>query len=574
MHVAEKDNNFYLNLESYHDDIIDFIKTIDGSKYIGEKFGEEHVWKVPANKNSVKKLDLLNVQIEVNQTAISAWNKLKEKADQDAQDHRSYKDVDVSDYDPIYDHWDHQKKALKMSRIHDNLGLLYEMGAGKTKSAIDISFYRFQKGEISSALILCPLSIKQVWFKELKEHAPERYDIIDLHCNNKKKRRKTNLRKMKDYNKEDGIMTFGITTYDSAWRMTDKIIDCNFDSAIADESTEIKNHKAKRSKGAHKIAKADGLGYRLILTGTAITNSALDAWSQFEFLDPSIFPDSYYQFEQKYAIKGGWQNKVVVSYRNLDELKQKIHSISLRVTKDECLDLPDKVFTERYVQLSKDEKDAYDQLKKEAILHLNEQDNVTVNNILAELAKLQQLANGFIHYEDIDFIEKETERETKRFGKSKLNELERTIRQADDKVVVWAQYRKDIEYIEEMLEDNFDFNFVSLHGGTSQKSGKLEKKFHNDDNTKVFISQIQTGAKGIDLTPANTAIYYSNTFSLDNYLQSQDRLHREGQENKVTYIRLISENTVDERIVKSLQENKKIAMEIMDDVKSGPIDDI
>lgn len=574
INVAIKDENIYLNLEDYHDDIIDYIKTINGSRYKSKFMGYNDVWQIPAEPEAVNKLSLLNVNLKVKKSDLKQWEKIKNQAEEEKDNEKLTKDIDVSDYPFIYEPWDHQRKALKMSRKLNNVGLLFDMGSGKTKAAIDITGYRFKENEISSSLILCPLSIKQVWFKELKEHMPYDYDIIDLHCDNNKQKREQNMKKVKRYNKMDDILTFGITTFDSAWRMTDKIIDCGFESGIADESTDIKNHSAKRSKGAHKIAKSEPMDYRLILTGTAITNSPLDAWSQYEFLDPSVFDCNYFQFENYYAQKGGWKGKEIVGYQNMNDLKQKIHSISLRVTKDECLDLPEKTFTERYVQLSEEEMNAYEDLKKESILYLNEKDNVTVNNILAELAKLQQLANGFIHFDEIDYVEDEINRKTEVIGHSKLNELKRIIKNIDDKIVIWVKFRQDIDQIEEMLNDEFDFDFVSLHGGTSNKSGELEKQFHNDEDTKVFISQIQTGAKGIDLTAAHTSVYYSNTFSLDNYLQSQDRLHREGQDNKVTYVRLISEDTIDERIIESLEENEKLAKEIMDDVKKGGLSDL
>lgn len=572
-HDKENGNHkFYISLEHYYDDVKDIIKSIDGAFFQEEVDGEENVWVVPARQEAVRKIDMINTKVEKTKNASIVWDKLQEE-DKAGISH-NIGDVDISDYDPVYDHWDHQEKALKLSRVKDNLALLYEMGAGKTKSAIDITCDRFQRDELSSALVLAPKSVMQVWYKEMEEHSVIPYDMIDLHCDANAKQRERQLRKFKDYAPDDSVLTMGVTTYDSAWRLTDDLNDCEIDSIIADESTDIKTHDAQRTEGAIELAKSDSVDYRMILTGTAITNSPLDAWSQYEFLDPDIFNQNYYQFEHTYAIKGGYNNKQVVAYKNLDDLKRKVHLNAIRVTKDECLDLPPKIFNNRYVTLSNKERKKYDNLKKESIVRLQNKDTVTVNCILAELAKLQQLANGFIHYEEIEELEVEGETKKERFGKSKINELKNVIDETgEEKMVVWCKFREDIRAIEEMFDNKYDFRHVSLHGGTSDRSGELETQFHEDPETKLFISQIQTGAKGIDLTPASDVVYYSNSFSLDNYLQSQDRCHRKGQDNKVTYTHLLTEESVDIKIHNSLQSNEKLAKEIMDDYRDGSIEE-
>jgi SNF2 family DNA or RNA helicase len=228
------------------------------------------------------------------------------------------------------------------------------------------------------------------------------------------------------------------------------------------------------------------------------------------------------------------------------------------------------------VPLDSQEQEYYDELKKESILRLNEKDEVTVTNILAEMAKLQQIANGFLNIKEIEEIGEEPETKVEVFGNSKLNELQNIIENLNgSKLVVWCKFRQDIKMIEEMVDEQFETDSVALHGGTSDQSGELQERFHNDPECQVFISQLQAGAKGIDLTAASHCVYYSNSFSLDNYLQSQDRLHREGQDNKVTYIHLISEGTIDEKIHASLEENEEMAKEIMDEYrKDGISDDI
>ncbi len=327
-----------------------------------------------------------------------------------------------------------------------------------------------------------------------------------------------------------------------------------------DESTTIKNPKAKRTKN---IVSLSTLGkYRRILTGSPVTKSPLDLFTQCYFLDPFLLDhSSYYSFRTRYAVMrtanfNGRSVQIVVGYHNLDELTEKLKSFSYRVLKDDCLDLPPKTFMKRIIQLTPEQKRVYQQMKQMALAELNGK-MVTTATVLVQLMRLHQITCG--HFKADDGT-------TQKIKNNRIEELMDVLEEVHGKVVIWAQYRYDIETIVEHIEKRFgDNSIVTYYGDTTEEERRKAIKAIQSPDSKIrfLVGTTQTGGYGITLTGASTMIYYSNGYDLEKRQQSEARIDRIGQKHSMTYIDLIAEDTIDEKIVKALRKKVNIANEIM-----------
>ncbi len=326
-----------------------------------------------------------------------------------------------------------------------------------------------------------------------------------------------------------------------------------------DESTTIKTPTAKRTKniiGLGKIAK-----YRRILTGSPITKNPLDLYTQCEFLDPYLLDfASYYSFRNRYAEMKtmhlrGRSIQVVSEFKNLGELSDTVKTFSERVLKEDCLDLPPKVFMKRYVTLTADQKKLYNQMKEQALAILNGKMTTTMT-VLTQLMRLHQITCGHFTADDGS---------TQSVESNRLNELMSVLDETEGKAIIWANYQLSVgEIIQRIIKEYGEDSYVHYYGLTSQEDRQNNiRKFQNDPNCRFIIGTPQTGGYGITLTQAHTVIYYSNSYDLEKRLQSEDRAHRIGQKKTVTYIDLICEDTVDEKIVKALRDKINIASEVM-----------
>ena len=332
-----------------------------------------------------------------------------------------------------------------------------------------------------------------------------------------------------------------------------------------DESTTIKNPKASRTKAITKLAK--NTKYRRILTGSPITQSPLDLYSQTEVLDTNLLGyTSFYSFQNHYGevvnrYFGGRTVRQVVGYRNLDELSQKLDSFSYRVLKSDCLDLPEKLYIRRDVTLTAEQKKLYGELKELAITELANQETVSVTNVLTQLLRLHQIVCGHIKSDDGT--------ETP-INNNRIDELIEVIAEMQGKIIIWANYRQNILEIVETLQGLFGADAVASYFGdtTPDERERVIKQFQDPDSSlRFFVGNTQTGGYGITLTEAQNVIYYSNNFDLEKRLQSEDRAHRIGQKNNVTYVDLVAKDTVDEKIVTALRNKLDLAQEVLGDDK-------
>jgi SNF2 family DNA or RNA helicase len=306
-----------------------------------------------------------------------------------------------------------------------------------------------------------------------------------------------------------------------------------------------------------------GARYRRILTGSPVTKSPLDLFSQMGFLDPDILGfKNFYAFQSRYALldkkhMGARIFNQVIGYQRLDELTEKLSKSSFRVRKEDCLDLPDKVYEKREVALTKEQEKAYKQMKQLALAQLSNGELSTTHSVLTQIMRLQQICCG--HLTD-------DEGKVHDLSSNRIKSLLDLCEEVQGKAIVWATWTADIRSIVEALRDRYSVQAVSaLHGETpdSERQHIVETFQDRQSELRFLVGHPKTGGYGLTLTAANTVIYYSNSYDLELRLQSEDRAHRISQNNKVTYIDLMSPKTIDEKIVKSLRDKINIANQIL-----------
>ena len=432
-----------------------------------------------------------------------------------------------------------------------SVAILAEMGTGKTLISIGIAGHLYLKNEINKLLIVAPLSITKVWEEEFAKFADFDYQIKVLEgSSNKKAELLRNLFGNK--------LQVAVVNYESCWRMEKEIADWKPDMIICDESSKIKNPQAKQSKALHRLGKKSK--HNIILTGTPVTNNPLDFFSQYKFLDEDVFGGSYYAFRSKYAVMGGYGNYQVVGYKNLQELTEKAHKIAFRITKKEALDLPEQVDTNRYIELEPKARAIYNQVERDSFVELDSGD-LSTPNVLTKLLRLSQITGGYVKNEFNDIAEQ--------VSSAKLNELEDIVDQcmeANKKLVVFARFIPEIDAIAKMLRTK-KIKYSMIRGDVKDRASEVDK-FQNDDETKVFIGQLQTTGMGLTLTAADTAVFYSLSYNFADYEQAKARIHRIGQKNTCTYIHLVAKNSIDEKVLEALSKKKNIADLVVDNWRS------
>ena len=454
----------------------------------------------------------------------------------------------------------HQLKALEMSWDKEVFAYFMEMGTGKSKVLIDNIAMLYDKGKINGALIIAPKGVYKNWLEsEIPNHLP---DHIEKKIGFWQTKPDANDMKMLLKSDEDlhiCIMNIEAFSTKKGVEYAYKFLSCHRTLIGVDESTTIKNPNAKRTKSILTLSKHSK--YRRILTGSPVTKSPLDLFSQCQFLDPWLLnQQSYYAFRTRYAIcrkinVSGRQVEIVVGYRNLGELSEQLKPFSYRVLKDDCLDLPKKTYMKRIIQLTDEQKKLYKQMKEQALAFLNGKMTTTVT-VITQLMRLHQITCGHFKADDGSVQE---------VSSNRLDELMDILEEMEGKAVIWAHYRHDIKNIVNALEKKYPGETVTYYGDTSTEDRQKAIKLIQDPESKVrfIVGTPQTGGYGITLTGASTMIYYSNGYDLEKRQQSEARIDRIGQEKPMTYIDIIAEGTVDDKIVQSLRKKVNIATEVM-----------
>jgi len=460
----------------------------------------------------------------------------------------------------------HQLTALEKSWDKTEYGYFMEMGTGKSKVLVDNMAMLYDKGKINGAVIVAPKGVYRNWYsQEIPNHLPSHIQpkmVLWTALTSKKKDKEYQTLFETGHDLHILIINVEALSTKKGLDFAAKFMRCHKTMLAIDESTTIKNPSAKRTKSILALGKE--ATYRRILTGSPVTKSPLDLYTQCGFLNSFLLGyDSFYAFRNRYANMidrnfGGRRVQLIGSYKRLDELADKLKAFSYRVLKDECLDLPDKVYIRREVDLTDEQSKAYSTMKSAALALLKGK-MATAPHVLTQMMRLHQITCGHLRNDDGTITE---------IKNNRLKELINLLDEVEGKVIIWANYVYDIENIVKTIGEAFgEDSIVQYYGAipAEQRQQNIEKFQDPNSKTRFFVGNPQTGGYGITLTCANTVVYYSNGYDLEKRLQSEDRAHRIGQTKSVTYVDFIAPKTVDEKIVKALRKKMNIANEIMDE---------
>lgn len=476
----------------------------------------------------------------------------------------------------------HQHECFMKSRDREYYALLFEMGAGKSKPTVDTAAYLFSCGRIDSVLLIAPNGVHRKWLKE--DFPLSMPDYIEYRGavwqtgDKKAEKACEDLFKPGPYLR---VLCMNVESFSTkkGVEFAKRFLNATECMMVVDESSRIKNPDAKRTENICKLG--DSAKYRRILSGTPLSNSPFDLYGQFMFLDRGIFGTSFYAFKANYAemvdkndpLVAGIMRKnnlkfapqmVAVDketgqkkYRNLDKLKKLIEPHSMRVTKEECLDLPPKIYQNRYFKLPAAHMKAYLQLKEKQKLELNSTTKLTVMHKLTLALRLQQVTSGFMPTDDQRLVHLYADPKEN----PRIQALMDTLEDLEGSTIIWCRFIEEIRMIKELLGEEA----CVLYGAVSNEDREEAKRAFQAGEKKYFISNAVSGGIGTNLTKAQNVIYYSNTFSYEDRKQSEDRAHRIGQTaEKVNYFDLLAEDTYDMVIVRALTNKQNLAEYMMD----------
>ena len=460
--------------------------------------------------------------------------------------------------------FEHQLKAWSMSKDKESFALFMEMGTGKSKVILDTASYLYDNGYIDTLLIVAPKGAYRNWHineipSHLANHIIYRYAIWSASPRKKEKQYLEDIIRAGD---ELRIVIMNVEAFSSpkGVKWATSFLNTSRAMMVVDESTTIKNPTAKRTKAIIKLGTM--AKYRRILTGEPVTRDPLDLYSQCEFLDEfHLGFSSFYTFRNRYAIMvnmnlGHRSFKKITGFQRMDELNDILRKFSFRVKKDDCLDLPKKNYQYRYVDMTKEQEKAYQEMK-DICMTTTKNTVITVANKLSMLGKLHQIVCGHI----ID-----NHGETTYLKNNRMDALLELTEEVDNKCIIWACYRADLKKISTELREKYGTDMVVEYwGDTSDKDRKDNIQTFTTGKPKFFVANPATAGFGLNLQAANTVIYYNNSYNLEHRLQSEDRCHRIGQKRNVHYIDITTLKTVDNLIIKSLKDKKNIATQVMGD---------
>ena len=470
----------------------------------------------------------------------------------------------------------HQRDVLERCWKKINWALFLEMGTGKSKICIDNVGMLFQQKSIDTFVVVAPKGVYRNWASiEIPKHLPtyiERQIAIWNPTPNKKQReeledilkageRVSGIGQRAVKSLKIFVMNIEALSTVKGQRFLERLLRGSEALLAIDESTAIKSPKARRTKAVIRLGQF--AKYRRILTGSPVTQSPLDLWAQCRFLGKDLLGetgDNYYQYQYRYAIVkrrqvGTHAFNLVVGYRDLDKLSWLLRGFSSRIRKDKCLDLPPKIYTQRNIALSEDQARSYNELREFALARIDDDEFMTVNNVMTQLLRMQQVLSGHTKTDGGDLIE---------ISDNRLNELMTCLDEVEGKVIIWSRFRYDVQRISQaLIKKHGRSSTVVYYGDTSDEDRTKGIEEFQEGKAVYFVGNPQTGGYGITLTKALTVIYFSNSFDLAVRMQSEDRAHRIGQNKNVTYIDFIAEGTIDERIVKALRNKMDIASEVL-----------
>ena len=458
----------------------------------------------------------------------------------------------------------HQQDALDRSWRKADFAIFAEMGTGKSKILIDSLAFLWDASEIEAAVIVAPKGVYRNWqLTEIPKHLPDHIPVdVILWSPSTTQKQAAELKRGLDKDGRFKVLVMNVEAFSTS-KGTNYAMDFlrKHGALMAvDESTTIKNGQAKRTKNCTRVGML--AKYRRVMTGSPITKSPMDLYSQCAFLDTGLLGfNSFYSFQARYCRTirrsvGSHSFNQVVGYQNLPDLTSRLDRFSFRILKKDCLDLPEKIYIKRTVDLTDEQAVIYNRVRKQAIAELNGK-QLTAQNVLTQIIRLQQICSGYFKADDGT---------VQTIPSSKFSELMEVLEEVQGKVVIWASYTHDLEMIRDLLAKEYGQESVRIYYGATSSDDRQQMviDFQNPDHPlRFFVGQPRTGGYGLTLTEASTMIYFSNSYDLEIRLQSEDRCHRIGQKNSVTYVDIVTSNTVDEKILKALREKINIASEVL-----------
>lgn len=467
-----------------------------------------------------------------------------------------------------------QRTAMVQALKRPCYALFHAMGAGKTYSTINVlaarSVANNPEMRIDRAVIICPSAIKSVWATEFEKHSPFPYSIHAYKSGGDS----DYVRWLKNGEPGLKVLTIGVEALSQGKAFDIAMAFIQGASAammVCDESSRIKNHSATRTKKAYKLAHA--CKFRMILTGTPITQGIQDLYSQFYFLDPDIIGlKSYVLFRNMYCVMGGFQNRSIIAYQNMDNLIKRLQPWCDIVTKEEALpQLPPKIYADPIlVSPTSEQKSAMKQLQDQFVAQMSG-DTLTVSTVMDRLTRYQQICGGFYPFDDTESGGYRIRRIEGRNPKLEvLLEYCESVHESGQKAIIWARFRPELEMIAEELRKVYgDRSALEFHGGVDEDTRAANTKdFENDPECRFMVANATVGGMGQTWISATNTFYYSNTFSYEDRMQSEDRNHRRGQHNSVVYRDITMNVKADKMIMQAIRRKHDLAMEVKDGLRA------
>lgn len=481
----------------------------------------------------------------------------------------------IDEYPHMIDPFDHQLDHLHKNIDKKAWGLLWEQGTAKTKPIVDTAAFKFINDEIDGLLVVAPPGVERNWnTDEIPKHLPSdlTFDTMVQVFLTAKKNNKVHKRAMNALLHWDGLAVL-LISYNAFMTKEGKETVRMFlrhrrTLYVLDESHMIKTPNAKRTKSI--VASGKYAEYRRILTGTPIAVGPFDLYSQIRFLDEFFWKNKgihgSVEFRQHF---GRWFTRAdcqklhgydpgydkLLEYQNLDELKLWLTEITDRVVKDKVLDLPPKLYTKRYFDISPAQRAAYKTLDEELMLQVGDE-IITAELPIVKLLRFQQIACNYVPVGEDEPVHMFSDKNPR------MTVMESIRDETHNPAIVWARFTHDVDQLMDLLGKDA----VRYDGSVDDDTAERNKLAFQKGDAKWFVGTAQKGGPGLTLTQAKTMVYYSNSFRLIDRLQSEDRCHRAGMdEHPVNYIDIVANDTVDEHIVSNLRNKRDVATEIQND---------
>lgn len=512
---------------------------------------KNRVWQAPATATNVTYINMAYESSEMTPAA----RKVLQRVEKEEERRRAMKFPSWLRFknDPMQ----HQHEALDRAWGMGQFAFLMEMRTGKTFVVINWAAALAMTGEIDTLVVCCPTPIKEVWVDELEKHCPIDYywHIHDSGNRDTEKIAEARYDRLK-------VMIFGVEAMSqgSGPRLMKQAVGRNRTFMALDESSRIKNHKSKRTQCVIDIGAL--ARYRTIMTGTVTTQGMEDLYTQYRFLDESIIGmKSYYVFQARYCVMGGFEGRQIIGYNRTGELMERIKPYTYQVLARDVIDPPEEVYEQRIVEPTSAQKKMLKELGDPLQMATTQGDlELEVETVLERMTRYQQIVGGHFPYDKDDHTHGI---EPIQGTNPKLDELLQIIEDIgpDHKMIVWARFRPEISLIVDKLVTLYGTEAVAeYHGGNTREREAQKKRFMTAPPCRFFVANQSAAGMGLELSAADTHIYYSNTFSYEDRKQSRARTDSKEQKSKnILCIDIIMRHKIDRAIVEALRNKQDIA---------------